>query len=93
MNWKIIISYEIIEEHTKSGREKEKERERERKVFVGLRKKKRRKKNEMLRKYPSLSACKSCKYYTSDAKFPVSVKDAMVESIVSSLHSWHSYFE
>lgn len=38
MNWKIIVSYEIIEEYTRSGRERERE------VFVGSRKKKRRKK-------------------------------------------------
>lgn len=64
MNWKIIISYEIIEEYTRSGKE------RDRKMFVGLRKKKKeRKKGETLRKYRSLSACKyykSRKYYTSE---------------------------
>lgn len=45
------------------------EREREREVFVGSRKKKKEgKKNEALRKYRSLSACKSCKYYTIAAR-------------------------
>lgn len=75
MNWKIIVSYEIIEEYTRSGRERERE-----KCLSARVKKKEGKKNEALRKYRSLSACKSCKYYTSGAKFPVSVKDAMLLS-------------
>lgn len=35
----------------------------------------------MLRKYRSLRACKSCKYYTNGAKFPVSVKDARLSQL------------